>query len=128
MGNVIDDMRLQIPSYDKHSVSRITRELPVSPPTEAFWAEFAERRAEIQAALEQKKTEEEWGTCYTSHPVVQANPGRDAIPAVLYFDGVPFGQRRGMLNFYIYNEITHHRHLVVTIRKDWLCQCGCRGW
>lgn len=33
-----------------------------------------------------------------------------------------------MIGFWIYSVLTQQRHLVVAIRRDTLCRCGCRGW
>ena len=65
---------------------------------------------------------------YTEHVVVQKSRPNIAIPLALYIDGVQYATRNSLIGVWLVNLVTQRRHLMVNIRKDSLCRCGCKGW
>lgn len=64
---------------------------------------------------------------YYSSPVVVQH-GEGVFPLVVYMDSVPFAKKDAAFGLFIYNIITGMRHLVLALRKNQLCRCGCKGW
>ena len=50
------------------------------------------------------------------------------VPTSLYVDGIAFSENDNLIAFYLVNWITGARHLIISVRKNDLCRCGCRGW
>ena len=70
-----------------------------------------------------------WTNDSLRHPVVvTAGPCERVWLKALYFDGVPFLKRDGLLGLMLCNLCSAERHLLsVELRSD-LCRCGCLGW
>ena len=64
---------------------------------------------------------------YFDHPLVLAGRG-PVLPLALYMDGVAYSMTDTVVGVWVVNVITGARHVVGLIRKQLLCQCGCRGW
>ncbi len=52
----------------------------------------------------------------------------EVLPISLFVDAVPYSHVDSCIGFWVVNEITKCRHLVVALRKHLVCGCGCRGW
>ena len=60
--------------------------------------------------------------------MVLRNPGRLVAPVGLYMDALPYSLVDSVLGVWIINLVTGARHVVMTVRKKLVCNCGCKGW
>ena len=58
----------------------------------------------------------------------QANGEPNPIPIGMFIDGVPFLKKFSFIAWWTFNLITGVRHVAIILRKEAMCQCGCRGW
>ena len=65
---------------------------------------------------------------YAEHEVVRRSSPRVPVPLAFYVDGVQYAKRSSITGFWLVNMVSQTRHLVLTLRKGSLCQCGCHGW
>ena len=73
----------------------------------------------------------EWISSYMKHPAVaeaSADERKRILPGALYMDGAAFQNRDSLFVFTIRFCFSKRRHLVWTLRKSNLCNCGCAGW
>ena len=123
-----DFYRLPVPLHSRLDATRNIDSFPVVPPHEAFANEILTNpgsAVELARAIEANELPE----TYTNHPVVRsAPPGTCVFPLAMYLDGVLYTRRDSIIGFFIYSVLTGVRHLVCTIRKSEVCQCGCKGW
>jgi hypothetical protein len=121
-------MHLGIPGHSKYDVSRTVHSTPVVAPHDAISREVA-ANPELLVKLRTYVDGDKFAACYRQHPVVQSVwPQRLVLPLLLYVDGVPFLKKDSMTGFYLFNPLSGIRHLLVALRKSYLCKCGCRGW
>ena len=113
---------VNIPGYQKHSRGREIRKTPVQVPHEMLDAE-AQSDPYFVDTLTRAVDNDELPPMYKAC----AGEGPLASPVALYTDGVQFINRDSMLGFWVYNILSGARHICLTIRKSWLCRCGCRG-
>ena len=66
--------------------------------------------------------------CYYDHKLVKRAEDVIVLPLCLYVDGIQYTDRDNLISFYVHNVATDCRHLVVAIRKNDVCKCGCKGW
>ena len=120
--------KLRVPGHDKHSTDRIQHVVPVLPAHESLSEELAETPG-LSMRLRRACVDKEWSAAYFQNPVVtSAPPNTDVWPLALYLDAVPITKRDAVIGWWVYNLATEKRHLIVTLRKSQLCQCGCQGW
>jgi hypothetical protein len=78
----------------------------------------------------------EWPPSYNLHPAVQAAKASGdqlPLPVALYLDGVRYssavsGRPNTVLGIWAYLLATGKRHLLINVRTQDYCRCGCRGW
>lgn len=123
-----DFYRLPVPLHSRLDATRNIDSFPVVPPHEAFANEILTNpgaTVELARAIEADELPE----TYKNHPVVRsASPGTSVFPLAMYLDGVLYTRRDTIIGFFVYSILTNVRHLVCTIRKSEICQCGCKGW
>ena len=72
------------------------------------------------------------GPVYYKHLVVQKHllTNTPVRASAIYLDGVPYGANKdtSCMAIYIVDLVTEDRWLVVVVRKEEVCDCGCRGW
>ena len=77
-------------------------------------------------------TQGEWIACYENHWKVRAcrsaKERQTVLPTVLYMDGAQFTKKDSLYVFTVRFGFSRVRHLVWTVRKSILCDCGCKGW
>eukprot|EP00969_Alexandrium_andersonii_P087889 3877042-Alexandrium_andersonii.AAC.1 len=115
---------VDVPSHTKFDISRSVQPVPVQAPHEAIEAELQAN----PALLEELKTAAEngeWAPAYRRHPVA-AQSDSVVLPLCLYVDGVPFLKKDSMVGFFVYNMVSGLRHLVCSLRKRYICKCGCK--
>lgn len=111
-----------VPLHDKYDRSRNQHALLVNVPHEALNEEILDDPSILQRAAEMS-----WPPAWWANPIVAAATCI-VLPLALYLDGVPSTARDGILGIFMYNLVTHRRHLIAVIRKSSLCKCGCKGW
>ena len=65
------------------------------------------------------------------HPVYQKVPPDQhwrVRPLGLYFDGTPFTRRESFVGVFVNDLLSGEKILICVLRKQQLCQCGCRGF
>ena len=97
------------------------------PPHECLREEL-EASPELRSELEERAKDQEWGTNYAKHKLVNEDNFGKIFPAAMFVDGVPFTKRDGCLAFYTFNLVSGVRHLNGVLRRSAMCRCGCRGW
>jgi len=65
---------------------------------------------------------------YYEHPIVQRHGHGEVHPYGLYLDGVAYSNVDTCVGVWIVNLISGKRHVLCSLRKRIICQCGCRGW
>jgi len=65
---------------------------------------------------------------YYQHPTVVAAGAELVAPYGIFVDGVKYKRTDGTVAVWFFSLITRLRHLIVLIKKEQVCQCGCRGW
>ena len=117
---------LMLPQHRRSDATRVNESISVVPIHEALVREFEEN---IHASIEHLDRLEELPASYHTHPVVLEAPYDTVVHAlVLFVDGLPFTRHDGCISFFFYSVFTKRRHLVVSLRKQDMCRCGCRGW
>ena len=114
------------PTHDRKDGNREVMALPASAIHELLAEEVLDD--EIAATkLATMHEKELLPQCYYDSPVVKKH-GLKTFPVTLYLDGVPFGQKDSVTGVMAYNIVTGRRHPVCVLRKQDLCDCGCKGW
>ena len=121
------EYELDLVVADKHKPGRSKTMFPVLVPQEELNNEL-ENTPGWTDMLEHAKEQKSFPAAYDSHPVTLANLTAYVVPIALFVDGVPYSNVDSLIGFWIINVLTQSRHLVVSLRKSLLCQCGCRGW
>ena len=86
-------------------------------------------RADVREMLQQHLDDESWGPRWSEHEVVRsAGAGELVMPVALFLDGVNFQPRDDAVGFWMQSLTTNQRYLLLTLRQQWFCQCGCNGW
>ena len=117
---------VDVPSYDKHSLSRSLRSTPMLLPHELFDHECSEAVG-YSEALRLAAASNSLGPIYAEHPVVQ-HADKPVSPVGVYLDSVPFLKRDSVLGLWVYNTILQTRHVVALLRHSQMCRCGCGGY
>ena len=117
--------RIDMPQHSHHYGMRESIPTPVNPPHEEVHKEVSADPA-ILTRLGDHVAGTEWADNYWRHPVVRRS-ARPVLPLALYLDGTPFEKRDTVTGIFIYNLVTHRRHLLATLRDSCLCRCGCQG-
>jgi len=78
--------------------------------------------------LEEACTDNLLPASYYSDPVVTARGAGKVWPLGLFIDGVEYSQQDSVIGFWFVCLVTGARWLTATLRKQTLCDCGCRGW
>ena len=119
---------LSVPGHFRGDHSRCARPVEARPAHESFATELAES-PDLPGLLEAALSQGLMPPCYHDHPVVRNAPvGVPVFPGAIYFDGVKFSRLENAVAFYYYCLLTGKRHLLATLRKSEMCQCGCLGW
>ena len=119
---------VSVPGHDKYALDRTVHKIPGIPAHESLAAELEESPL-LGAQLRRACADKEWNRAYFEHEVVRtAPPGCDVWPMAIYLDSVSFTKRDGLLGWWAYNLVSEKRHLLITLRKTEMCQCGCQGW
>ena len=116
---------LGMPSYDKASIARSVRRLPVFAPHDLVEDLVDDK---VVADLKDTILREGLPPNYLNHPVVQSHPDELVLPLNLYLDGVPYSHTDSVLGVWLENVVDGRRVLVAVIRKRLCCRCGCRHW
>ena len=121
---------INVPMYPKSSVRRVDLAIPVEVPHEELLSEIEEDPC-FDDALAKAVERRRLPPSYYDHDVVvdaAAKGQSPPVPIGMFVDGVPFLKKTSFLAFWIYNLLTGTRHVVVILRKEQICSCGCRGW
>ena len=60
--------------------------------------------------------------------MVTRNPTEHVWPISLFVDGVPYSQVDSVIGFWLVNMVNGQRYVFATLRKKFMCRCGCKGW
>ena len=123
----LDTYDLPLGKKDQYEGRRHWVALPFLPPHEAMRDEL--RRSDyIAENLRQALSTRSLPQKYYNHPIVQ-QAGDDELvhPIVLYLDGVEYSRPDTILAMTAYFLFSGDRHLIFSIRKSEMCNCGCRG-
>ena len=84
----------------------------------------------LRAQLQKAGDENAIGPVYEQHPkVLEAiSQGQTPWPWAIYNDGFTFQDHDTLSGFWVFNIVTHTRHLAAALRSSELCGCGCSGW
>jgi len=116
------------PRYNRCTGTRDTFKSPTLVAHEALAEEIADN-PDLPDKLHAAIASNELPQRYFQHPVVtSAPPDTIVYPIAVYMDGVHIKRRDNCLGFWVYNMLTHTRHLLAAIRKCTFCMCGCKGW
>ena len=115
------------PCYQKSSLVRAVREMPVLLPHELVALEPSDG---LLTRLREAREGGDLPPCYADHPVVRRfdAPDDPVLPLCMFIDGAPYSQVDSVVGVWVENYITGRRYLVAALRKRLLCKCGCRGW
>ena len=114
----------KIPLWNKVDEERMLHDFPMYLPHEAFGKSFARDPKAFDPA-------ENDGLyippSFFSHEVYESK-GAKACPIGYFSDGVPHTNRDSFFAFYWSSIFSGERFMICSLRKQDLCQCGCRGF
>jgi len=119
--------RMPVPSYSADKLARSVHDLCVLPLHEVV-DEMYSTDATLRVQLEEKVELRELPEAYYSHTLKQREPESSFLPISIFVDAVPYSQVDSVIGFWVLNEISSERRLLVSLRKQICCICGCRGW
>lgn len=117
---------LEMPGYSSQKGTRVIHRIKAIPPHEALAAEVSQdptAPAEFRESVRARSLP----PSYFAHPLVVRN-GPVMLPVALYMDGAPYQKRDSELGVVLINMATQTRHLIMVIRRDLMCRCGCKSW
>ena len=120
---------LSIPLNARMSASRVVENVWSQPLQDAF-QKMIDAMDDVRTTLADGVAAGFFPPSYHTHPVV-ANAGINEIvlPLMLYVDGVPITRRDGCVGFVLRCILPPRKpYLVLVLRKEDMCKCGCRGW
>ena len=119
-----------VPAVDRRTQIRTQRRILFLPPHEAFASEALELNGFSNP--EHMELPESY---HSNKLVIDAKERGDSLPTplIMFADGVRYtstqaGRSDSILGIWFRSFETGKRHLVVAIRLQFLCRCGCRGW
>ena len=118
---------IDVVSYNRADATRSTLSLPTVPAHEALVEEMG-RTPNMYAMLAETSRLGLLPRCYYDHKLAKRAEDVIVLPLCLYVDGIQYTDRDNLISFYVHNVATDCRHLVVAIRKNDVCKCGCKGW
>ena len=103
----------------------------MNPPHEALTKEAMDNPSSIDAARAAA-----WPPSYETNPIVMSAVERGLprpVPIAIYMDGVRYsaplaGRSDSVVGMWMVNCFTNKRHLILTVRTNDMCRCGCRGF
>ena len=102
---------MKVPAFDKYALSRTEIDIPTLPFYESLDAEVGSKPRLLKDMEEYLS---EAPQIYKDHPVVRSAGVDETVwPVCIYFDGVPFQKKDGLLAFYCCNLVSGIRHLSV---------------
>ena len=120
---------LSLPLNARMSASRVVENVWSQPLQDAF-QKMIDAMDDVRTTLADGVAAGFVPPSYHTHPVV-ANAGINEIvlPLMLYVDGVPITRRDGCVGFVLRCILPPRKpYLVLVLRKEDMCKCGCRGW
>ena len=98
---VDDDVRehqvkLEVPTYARHSGERVIRDVSVLLAYEAINNEVVEDPTAL-ARLRERQSASQLPPVYWEHPVVQEHGAGGVYPVAIYLDGMPFRKKSSVL-------------------------------
>ena len=120
---------VMIPQNARMNANRVVERVWTQPLQDAFQKivdVLDDARNDLACAIEQGRVP----PSYHTHPVVvNAEEGEIVVPLMLYVDGVPITRRDGAVGFTLRSILRPDRpYLILALRKEDFCKCGCRGW
>ena len=116
---------VQLPMWDKKKQQRYLEDFPMALPHEAFPREFALDPDAYDPVIGQEKGR--LSDSFFKHEVYLQKQAK-ACPVGYFSDAVPHTNRDSFIAFYWSSIISGKRHLICSLRKQDLCQCGCKGY
>ena len=117
--------RLSIPAAKKNSLERAKVDIPMRLIHDVV-AHHEKEDPGLHLRLAEAISAGELPQCYSSHPVVRRHEA-PVLPYCLYVDSVAYSLTDSVVGFWLVSLIGAGRVLLGTIRKQMLCQRGCRG-
>ena len=117
--------QMSVPCYNKTDFGRSIHGLYALPPHEVIDRAMSSDPT-LRTRLDELVASGTLPPVYTKNPVTQQS-ATSVVPASLFVDGVPYSNADSVMGFWAINEVSGKRHLLITLRKDLCCQCGCRG-
>ena len=115
----------RLPMWDKRNQSRKLEDFPMALPHESFPRELALDPAGFDPMIGREQGR--LSPLYSQHEVVRTK-GENACPVGYFSDAVPHTNRDSFFAFYWSSIVSGKRYLICSLRKQDLCQCGCRGY
>ena len=114
----------RIPLWDKADEDRKYFDFPMYLPHDAFGKNFNRSPESFDPAL---NDESFLPRSYFTHELYLSKKGK-ACPIGYFSDAVPHTNRDSFFSFYWSSIFSGERFLICSLRKQDLCQCGCRGF
>ena len=132
--------RAKVPMMEKKTGIRTHVGVPFSLPIDFLLARHGLENCDAETidmssplGVEHAEVSSEWTPAYQKHPVVKkalemnVHPSR-IRPGGLYMDGAMYSKRDVFEGLWFHDLRSGRRELICVIRKDDLCDCGCKGW
>jgi len=113
----------RVPMWDKVDECRKMFDFPMYLPHDAFGKNIARDPKAFDPAMNDNAF---LPPSYFDHPLYLTK-GANACPVGYFSDAVPHTNRDSFFAFYWSSIFSRERFLICSLRKQDLCQCGCRG-
>ena len=117
--------QMKVPCYNKSDFGRSTHGLYALPPHEVIDRVMSSDPT-LRTRLDELLASGGLPPVYSTNPVTEQSES-PVVPVSLFIDGVPYSNTDSVIGFWAINEVSGERHLLITLRKQLCCQCGCRG-
>ena len=117
--------QMKVPCYNNADFGRATHDLFAVPPHEIIDRAMCSD-ATLRTRLDELVDSRQLPPASFSNPVTQQSE-LPVVPISIFIDGVPYSNSDSVIGFWAINEVSQDRHLLIALRKQLCCQCGCRG-
>lgn len=120
---------LRLAQNARMSASRILETIYTNTVQDVF-QKIVDSFSDLRKALKDAIAANKVPPCYHANPIVTGRADAEVVlPLIIYVDGIAITRRDGCIAYTMYSPIPPlTRHLLVVLRKEDLCKCGCRGW